>query len=97
MIIVTDTNILISALIKDSLTRRIIIGSGMNFCYPEISLHELRKHKKMIMDKAGLTKDELEDLLDKILEYAYAAFYICPDIKRILYPEVSVHCGHQLH
>ena len=69
MIFVIDTNILISAMIKDSLTRRIILGSGLNFCYPEISLHELRKYEKMIIEKSGLEKREFDDLLEKILEY----------------------------
>jgi predicted nucleic acid-binding protein len=69
MIIVIDTNILISALIKDSITRRIIVGSGMSFCYPEISLHEVRKYKKTIMEKSGLGQKELDLLLDNLLEY----------------------------
>ena len=69
MIIVIDTNVLISALIKDSFTRRVIVGSGMNFCYPEISLHELRKYEKLIMEKSGLGRDEFDELLEKILEY----------------------------
>ncbi|MBN2331140.1 MAG: PIN domain-containing protein [Candidatus Aenigmarchaeota archaeon] len=69
MIIVIDTNVLISAMIKDSLTRRIILGSGLNFCYPEISLHELRKYEKMIIGKSGLEKREFDDLLERMLEY----------------------------
>ena len=69
MIIVTDSNILISALIKNSLTRGIIIGSGMNFVFPEISLHEIRKHEKTILKKSGLTKNELDRLLARILDY----------------------------
>ena len=69
MIIVIDTNVLISALIKDSLTRRIIVGYGMNFVYPEISLHEIRKHEKLIIKKSGLTVDEFHRLLARILDY----------------------------
>ena len=69
MIIVIDTNILISALIKDSITRRLIVSSGMNFCYPEISLHEIRKHKKLIMEKSGLSEKELGSLIERVLEY----------------------------
>ena len=69
MIVVIDTNVIISALIKDSLTRKVIIESGLNFVYPEISLHELRKHKKTIIDKSGLPGKDIEKLLDKLLEY----------------------------
>ncbi len=69
MIVVLDTNVIISALIKDSLTRKVIIESGLNFVYPEISLHELRKHKKTIIDKSGLPEKDIDKLLDKLLEY----------------------------
>jgi len=69
MIVVIDTNVIISALIKDSLTRKVIIESGLNFVYPEISLHELRKHKKTIVDKSGLPEKDIDKLLDKLLEY----------------------------
>lgn len=69
MIIVIDTNILISALIRDSFTRNIIMYSGLNFYYPEISLHELRKHKQLIIKKSDLTEEAYEDILAKIFEY----------------------------
>jgi predicted nucleic acid-binding protein len=69
MIVVIDTNVIISALIRDSLTRKVIIESGLNFVYPEISLHELRKHKKTIIDKSGLPEKDIDKLLDKLLEY----------------------------
>jgi len=69
MIIVVDTNILISALIRDSLTRRLIVSSGMNFCYPEISLHEVRKHRKLILEKSGLNEAEFDHLLERLLGY----------------------------
>src|SRR3989344_5243093 len=69
MIIIIDTNVLISALIKDSLTRKIIVFSGLEFCYPEISLHELRKHKNLVLKKSGLKESEYENILNKLLEY----------------------------
>lgn len=69
MIIIVDTNVLISALIRDSVTRKILMYSGLNFYYPEISLHELRKHREMIMRKSGLSSDGYENVLGKILEY----------------------------
>lgn len=43
--------------------------SGLNFFYPEISLHELRKHKGLVIKKSGLTKEAYEDTLAKIFEY----------------------------
>lgn len=69
MIIIIDTNILISALIKDSTVRRILINSGLRFYYPEASFHEVRKYKSMILEKSGLGDAEFERVLGKILEY----------------------------
>lgn len=69
MIIIIDTNILISALIRDSTVRQILINSGLRFYYPEASFHEVRKHKDMILEKSGLGDAEFERILGKILEY----------------------------
>ena len=69
MIVVIDTNVLISALIRDSATRRIIINSGMEFYYPEASLHELRKYKSLILDKSGLSEIEYEKIMNNLFGY----------------------------
>ena len=69
MILVIDSNILISAFIKDSYTRKIIVGSGLNLCFPEVSLGELKKHEKMILMKSGLSKKDYDILVNKLLEY----------------------------
>jgi predicted nucleic acid-binding protein len=67
MTIIIDTNILISALIRDSLTRAIIVFSGLDFRYPEVSLDEIKKHRRTILKKSGMTGHEFELLLGKIL------------------------------
>jgi len=67
--IILDTNILISALIRGSVTRRIIIESGFDFAYPEISMQELLRHKKYILEKSGYIEKEFEAIISKILEY----------------------------
>jgi len=69
MIIVLDTNILISALIRDSVTREIIMSSGLDFRLPELSMHEIRKHKTMILGKSGLPESAYENTLNKLMEY----------------------------
>ncbi|OIO81804.1 hypothetical protein AUJ84_00200 [Candidatus Pacearchaeota archaeon CG1_02_32_132] len=66
---ILDTNVLISALIKDSVTREILAKSGFEFYYPEISLEEITKHKELILEKSDMTKDEYSELLRKILTY----------------------------
>ena len=67
MIIILDTNILISALIRDSATREIIMSSGLDFRIPEISMHEVRKHKPMILEKSGISDAVYEDTLNGLL------------------------------
>ena len=58
MKIVVDVNIILSALIKDSITRRIILDSGFEFYFPENSLHKIRKYQNYIIEKSAV--DELE-------------------------------------
>lgn len=64
---VIDTNILLSALIKDSITREILATSGWNFYYPEIALHEVRKYKGLVLEKSGMQEQEYEELLNRLI------------------------------
>lgn len=66
---IIDTNIIISALIKDSITRKIIIESGLNLFYPELSLLEIKKHEDYIIKKSNYSKNEFNQILNKLLEY----------------------------
>lgn len=68
MKIVVDTNILMSALIKDSITRKIITDSGLEFYYPEISLNELKRYERLILDKSRLKTLEYKKLLKNLLD-----------------------------
>ncbi len=69
MNVVVDTNIFISALIKDSITRKIIVKSNHNFIFPEFEFEEIRKHREEILKKSGLTGKELDILLLRMLNY----------------------------
>lgn len=64
---VIDTNILLSALIKDSTTRKIIVKSGWDFYYPEMSFHEVCKYKDLVLKKSGMDEVDYNKLLDLIL------------------------------
>ncbi len=65
---VIDTNILLSALIKDSVTREIIIESGLNFYYPKISFKEIQKYKSLVLKKSGMNEKEYNLLLNILLD-----------------------------
>lgn len=63
---VVDTNIILSALIKDSITRKIIIESGLNFYYPKISFCEIQEHKSLVLKKSGMNEKEYNFILNKL-------------------------------
>ena len=68
MRLVLDTNILIAALIKDSLTREIFFAPGFEFLLPEYALGEVRRHHQKIARYASLTAHEVDLLLSLLLE-----------------------------
>jgi predicted nucleic acid-binding protein len=63
MKLVIDTNIILSALIKDSITRKIIIESNWEFYYPLISFYEINKYKNLVLKKSNISKEKYELLL----------------------------------
>lgn len=67
MNIVVDTNIFISALIKESLTRYVIFTSKETFLFPEFEFLELKNHYSEIIDKSRLNEKEFLSLLRKLL------------------------------
>ena len=89
---VIDTNIIFSALIKDSTTRRIILTSNFDFFIPEYVFIEIQKHSKEILEKSGYDQDDFETMLETLIsnvnvipteefkEYIPKAFKIMKDI-----------------
>jgi len=60
---VVDTNILISGLIKDSVTRKILLSDKFEFYHPEILLEELNKHIPEIAKKARKDEKDINQLI----------------------------------
>ena len=58
MKLIIDTNILISALIRDSMTRKLIFHPGIELISPEYLFVELDRYEKMILDRSGLGPDK---------------------------------------
>ncbi|MFH1721154.1 MAG: PIN domain-containing protein [Candidatus Altiarchaeota archaeon] len=67
MNVVIDSNILFSALIRDSLTRIIIMEYEGFFIFPMYIFEELEKHKIELQRKSGLTEAEFNQLLGLLL------------------------------
>ena len=67
--LVIDTNILISALIKDGAARKALTNLKINFVFPEFGLEEVYFYKHLMMAKAGLSEREFDILLLRLLKY----------------------------
>jgi len=66
---VIDTNILMSAIIKNSLTRKIIFDKKFEFITPSYTLSEIDKYKEELCKKSKLNLDDLNGLLDILFDY----------------------------
>lgn len=69
MIIVVDVNCLISALLKDSTSRNIIVNFNHDFCFPESSLHKIRKYKNYILEKTSFSELEFLVIFYNVLQF----------------------------
>lgn len=61
--LVIDTNIVFSSLLKDSMTRKIILADIFNLFAPEFLFTEIKKHEKLILKKSGMKKENFDLLL----------------------------------
>jgi predicted nucleic acid-binding protein len=68
MRLVVDTSILISSLIKQSISREILLLPFMKFYLPEYALEEIEVHKHKISRLSGLSFDEIDILLNSLLD-----------------------------
>lgn len=69
MLIIVDVNVVLSALIKNSTTRELIVKSEQDFCFPELSLHKIRKYKDLILTKSGLSQTEFSILVNTLFDF----------------------------
>ncbi len=69
MKIIVDVNVILSALIKNSITRKIILNSGLVLYFPEPSLHKIRKYQNYVIKKSGMHEDEYHEILRGLFEY----------------------------
>lgn len=60
---VIDTNIIFSALLKNSAARKIILSDTFDLFVPEFLFTEILKYEEAILKKSGMAKENLELLL----------------------------------
>lgn len=71
MKLVIDTNIFIAAIIKDSITRRLIVERKLTLLFPELIFEEIRKNEDEILAKSKLNKSKYIELISVLLRYVY--------------------------
>ncbi|MHA2112241.1 MAG: putative toxin-antitoxin system toxin component, PIN family [Candidatus Hodarchaeales archaeon] len=64
MKLVIDTNIIISAIIREGLTRKMLLFPGIKLVTPEITFNEIENHIGIISTKSKLSKDDIQQILD---------------------------------
>ena len=64
MTFVVDANIILSALISDSTTRRLLVELDDDLLTPVYVHDEIENYTDMVSEKAGLTPAEVEDLIE---------------------------------
>lgn len=64
MKLVIDTNIIISALIREGITRKMLIFPGLKLVTPEITFKEIENHIDLIAAKSKLSKNIVLRILD---------------------------------
>lgn len=69
MKIVVDVNIILSALIRDSITSKIILKSKLNLYFPKPSLDKIKKYEKHILKKSGLNEASYTCILTDLFKY----------------------------
>ncbi len=69
MKIVIDTNVIISAIIRDGFSRRIIFDKDIELLTVSFTISEINKHKEEICKKADISEKEFRDLLFIIFKY----------------------------
>ena len=71
MNLIIDSNILFSALIKDSKTRKIILEYDGFFLFPSFVFEEMQKHKAELLKKSKMPEGDFNKLLQLILRKVF--------------------------
>jgi predicted nucleic acid-binding protein len=84
MDLVLDANVLLSALIKEGLTRAIILSGTINLYAPEFLLEELTKHIDVIVKKSGMSRVETESYTKRLFETAEIRVFATPEVDKFM-------------
>ena len=84
MELIVDANIIFAALIRDSITVKLLFVDDLHLYTPEFLLDEVRKYQKYLSNKTHRTKEELESIYNVIKKRIVfiPMNYITPFIKK---------------
>ena len=68
MRLVIDTSSIISALIKNGISRRIIVTPAIQFVTPDHSLKEISKYKELVCKKAKINANQFNIIFNLLFE-----------------------------
>lgn len=68
MRLVLDTNILIAAFLKVSVSRALLLHPALEFLLPEYAMEEIFRHKAMLCRRIGLLPEAFDLLLQLLLD-----------------------------
>ncbi|MEK6936841.1 MAG: PIN domain-containing protein [Nanoarchaeota archaeon] len=68
MNLVIDTNIIIAGLVKDSITRKLILSDKLNLFSVNFSKIEIEKYKKEILEKTNFSAEEFNLIMNLLFD-----------------------------
>ena len=68
MKLVIDTNIIISAIVRDSMTRKALLSPYFDLYTPDTAISELEKHSVLLMRKTGLSEERFKGIIEFIMD-----------------------------
>ena len=68
MKIVVDTNVVMSGLIKDSTTRRILALKNIDFFSPDFVVNEINKYRDYIIQKSQMSENDFDLLFALVMD-----------------------------
>jgi len=64
--IVVDTNAVAAALVREGISRQILLMSGISFFAPDFLKEELEEHKGIFLAKSGLSEEDYEKVMNVV-------------------------------
>ncbi|MFH0884213.1 MAG: PIN domain-containing protein [Candidatus Micrarchaeota archaeon] len=83
MILVVDTNVIVAATIRPTITQTLIFRDSFTLYSPEFVKDEIEKHQNEIMKKGGFSKEEFETIISLL----YSQINIVPSKEYIYLKE----------